>query len=59
MGLFDEPTFSPTMVSGARTTGDIVSGRIKPDYADEIFSYQPNGNAMALLLVKARKKRNG
>ena len=57
MGLFDEPTFSPTMVSGARTTGDIVSGRIKPDYADEIFSYQPNGNAMALLLVKARKKR--
>lgn len=57
MGLFNEPTFSPTMVSGARTTGDIVSGRIKPDYADEIFSYQPNGNAMALLLVKARAKR--
>lgn len=57
MGLFNEPTFNPTIVDGARTTGDIVSGRIKPDYADEIFSYQPNGNAMALLLVKARKKR--
>lgn len=57
MGLFNEPTFDPTIVEGARTTGDIVSGRIKPDYADEIFSYQPNGNAMALLLVKARKKR--
>jgi len=57
MGLFTEPAFNPTIVSGARTTGDIVSGRIKPDYADEIFSYQPNGNAMSLLLVKARKKR--
>jgi len=57
MGLFTEPTFSPTMVSGARDTGDIVSGRIKPDYVDEIFSYQPNGNAMSLLLVKARGKR--
>ena len=57
MGLFDEPTFSPTIGTGARTTSDIVSGRIKPDYADEIYSYQPNGNAMALLLVKARKKR--
>ena len=57
MGLFAEPTFSPTIISGARDTGDVVSGRIKPDYADEIFSYQPNGNAVALLLVKARAKR--
>ena len=56
MSQFQAPTFSPTIVSGARTTGDIVSGRIKPDY-DGIFSYQPNGNAVSLLLVKARKKR--
>jgi len=57
MGLFDEPTFNPTVVDGVRSTAAIVSGRIKPDYADEIYSYQPNGNAMALLLVEARKKR--
>lgn len=58
MGLFQEPEFNPTFVDGARTTGDIVSGRIKPDYADEIFTYQPNGNAASLLLVKGgRKKR--
>jgi hypothetical protein len=57
MGLFIEPTRSETIVTGVRTTGSVPSGRIKPDYVDEIFSYQPNGNAVSLLLVKARKKR--
>lgn len=57
MGLFNEPVINPTLVSGARATSSVVSGRLIPDYADEIFSYQPNGNAMALLLVKARSKR--
>ena len=57
MGLFQEPTFSPTFVSGARTTGDIVSGRIKPDYAGEIFTYQPDGNALALILTRSKRKK--
>jgi hypothetical protein len=57
MGLFQEPVFAPTFVSGARTTGDIVSGRIKDDYADEIFTYQPNGNGVTLLLVRSGKKK--
>lgn len=58
MPQFPEVVFSPTIVTGARAAGnDIVSQRIKPDVADEIFSYQPNGNAVALLTTKARKKR--
>jgi hypothetical protein len=58
MANFPETTFSPTMVDGMRGVGtDIVSTRIKPDVADQIFTYQPNGNAVALLLVKTKKKR--
>jgi len=55
---FPAVAFTPTVVSGVRGVGtDIVSTRIKPDVADEIFTYQPNSNAVCLLLTQARKKR--
>lgn len=57
MAQFPAATFSPTLVSGYRAVGDIVSTRIKPDVADQIFSYQPNSTAVTLLTTKAKPKR--
>ncbi len=58
MAQFDPYVPDATRVSGVRTIGDsITSTRIKPDVADEIFSYQPNSNAVGLILRKARSKR--
>jgi hypothetical protein len=58
MAKFPEVTFAPTVVDGQRGVAtDIVSTRIKPDVADQIFSYQPNRNAVCLILTKAKKKR--
>lgn len=57
-GQFPEVQFSPTRVSGARTLGSsIISTRIKPQVTDDIFSYQPNANLVALITNRMRKKR--
>jgi hypothetical protein len=57
MSQFPEAAFSPTMVSGYRAVDDIISTRIKPDVWDEIFTYQPNANAVTLLLKKGKPAR--
>lgn len=57
MAAFPEASFDPTFVSGYRTTADQVSIRLKPQVFDKILTYQPNGNAVALILNKARKTR--
>jgi hypothetical protein len=57
-GQFPELVFNPTRVSGARTLGASITGiRIRPQVADEIFSYQPNANLVALVTSKLRRKR--
>jgi hypothetical protein len=45
------------MVTGARAVTDINSVRVKIDVSDKIYQYDPNANALTLLLTKARKKR--
>jgi hypothetical protein len=52
---FQTPT--PTITTGARAVTDIQSVRVKVDVSDKIFQYDPNANALTLLLNKARKKR--